>query len=77
MLALVAPNSTLVQQGTMIGGSASGSYIAITNNTGGTVINNGTLVLDGSGNLAFYVLNNFTNAANGVITGAGIRTQRR
>src|ERR1043166_962085 len=71
VLALVAPNSTLVQQGTMIGGTASGSYISITNNTGGSVINNGTMVLDGSGNLGFYILNNFTNASGATIRGAG------
>ena len=72
ILSLTAPNQTMVQQGTLVGGTAGGTYIAITNNTGGTFVNSGTMVLDGSGNLAFYILNNATNATTGVIRGAGV-----
>lgn len=57
--------------GTLIGGTTSSSYLQMTN-TSGPFVNNGTMVLDGSGNLSFYVLQNFTNAASGVVRGAGI-----
>jgi len=69
---VLAINSTsFTQNGTLIGGTANGTYLQITN-ASGSVVNNGTIILDGSGNLGLYVLQNFTNAAAGVIQGAGI-----
>ncbi len=61
--------------GTMIGGTTNGTYLQTTNIVG-FLVNNGTMILDsplnGSTNLAFYVLHDVTNAVPGVITGAGI-----
>jgi len=69
---VLAVNAAAVtQNGTMIGGSASGTYLQVTNVTG-ALVNNGTIVMDGSGNLGLYALQTLTNTANGTIKGAGI-----
>ncbi len=61
--------------GTLIGGTAGGSYLQITN-LSTPFLNNGTMVLDspagGNTNLAFYILHDFTNTSSAVIRGAGI-----
>lgn len=72
--------STVIQNGTMIGGSAGGATVVITN-LSVNLVNSGTMILDspvgGPTNVAFNILRisggsgNFTNAATGVIKGAG------
>ena len=67
--------TTISQSGTMIGGTAAGTYIQVTNLTG-FFNNNGTMLLDspsgGTTNLSYYILGDFSNAVGGVIRGAGI-----
>jgi len=57
--------------GTLIGGTAAGAFLQITN-IPSPFLNNGTMIADGSGNLAFYILQILTNTTTGVIRGAGI-----
>lgn len=72
-------STSVVQNGTMIGGSPGGTRIVITNITQ-NLVNQGTMILDsqaGVTNAAFLILRatggsgDFTNAAGGVIRGAG------